>query len=429
MFLKYWSKEQYGIWILIAAIPSYLSLGEAGFATQAANEVSMAVAAGDMGRARRSLHTAWGFLVTISIVLVLAAVGAFFLIPWSHWLTLAAATANEIRWTILFLSLYSILGICLGIYRAIYRAAYKNARNSFLTTSGRLVELVAMGFTIAFSHSMVRLAVVMLLVRLVTFTFLFIDSRILSPGLCLGLQAFSVVELKRTWRPSIMFMASTLGNGIYFQGLTLLVGIKLGPTSVVVFNTTRTLTRAIVQFVTLIKYSVWPEFSYLFGNGDLVRARRLNELSFEAAWLVTFVLATGIYITAPWIIPIWTHHAVQVDTPLLVIFLASAVLNGLWFVTSGLLMGTNNHEGLTVRYLLAATFALGLGMVTVHWFGIYGVAFSMVICELLLLPYAISRTCGLLHQSVKEFLFDAVRFRAVRQMMMRYYHHWMPKAG
>ena len=429
LFLSFWSKDRYGAWLLISAIPTYLSLGEAGFATSSANEVSMAIAKGDHAKALRSLHTAWGFLVGISVVLLGLALLAFFVLPWDAWLKTSVVTGNEARWTIGLLSIYSIAGILLAIFGTIYRAAYRNARNAFLNSGARLIELAVMGMGVALTSSMATIAGLILAVRLVAFLVMYVDSRMFSPDLNLGFTGFSYAELKTSWRPSVMFMAGGLGNAFYFQGLTLLVGASLGAAAVVVFNTTRTLTRVIVQFVTMIKHSVWPEFSYLFGSGDLTRARRLNELAFEASWVASFGLAAAIFIAAPWVMPLWTHHAVQIDPLLLAIFLTSAVLNGIWFVTSGLLMGTNQHEGLTVRYLLATMLAIAFGAMSVHRLGIYGIALAMIVCELFLLPYAISRTCQLLRQPVREFIFGSIQLRGVRQATMGYYHRWRTKAG
>jgi O-antigen/teichoic acid export membrane protein len=429
LFLSFWSKERYGAWLLISAIPVYLSLGEAGFATSSANEVSMAIAQGNRARALRSLHTAWGFLAGISVVLLALTLVAFFAIPWNQWMKFSAVTSGEVRWTIFLLNLYSIAAILIGIFGTIYRAAYRFARNNIVNTGGRLAELIGMGLVLVFTHSMICVAGAMLMTRLITLMVLFIDSRIFSPNLHLGLSGFSFAELKRTWRPSMMFMANTLGSAIYIQGLTLLVGASLGPVVVVVFNTTRTLTRVIVQFVLMVKSSVWVEFSYLFGAGDINRARRLNELAFEVSGVSSVVLAAMIFLAAPWIMPLWTHHAVQVDRLLLVILLSSAVLNGIWTVTSALLMGTNQHEGITVRYLMAATLALVLGIVTVHRLGIYGIALAMVVCELVLLPYPIFKTCHLLGQPVRELLSNSIQLRAVRQMLAGYCQRWLAKAG
>jgi O-antigen/teichoic acid export membrane protein len=422
LFLCFWSKGAYGVWILVSAIPANLSVADAGLATQAGNVMSMAVASGDFEKARQSLHTAWGFLLAISIGLLLLVAITLFVLPWDHWLNFPGIVTPDLLWVLALLSSYTIMGICTGIFEPIYRTVYRNPRCVVLSTIGRLAELTVTGISVALSHSMICLASAMLATRFLTAVVMWIDSRRLSPNLHLGLSAFSLNEFKHAWRPASMFMAATLGNAFYFSGLTLLVGASLGRDAVVVFNITRTLTRSIAQFSNMVRLAVRTEFSYMFGGGDLVRARKLNELAFEVSICASLVIATGIFITAPFFLPFWTHHKVSVNSLLLVIFLTSAILNGVWNVISGLLIGINQHEGLSVRYLLAAGMTLGLAMVSVHAMGLYGVALAMVICELVLVPYAVTRTCHLLHQPVKEFLGDVFKLKAVRLAVADYQH-------
>jgi O-antigen/teichoic acid export membrane protein len=429
LFLSFWSKERYGAWILMSSVPVYLSLGEAGFATAAANEVSMAVAHGDLEQARRSLHTAWGFLVAVSAGLCGAALAGCLLLPWGAWLKFPGRDHGEVRWVLLLLSLYTVLAFSLGILGAVYRAAYRFARYALLGSAGRVLEVAAMGASLALSGSMVALAGAMLAARAATLAFQFSDSRRLSPNVRLGLSRFCWLELGRIWRPSVLFMAVTGGNALYFQGLTLLVGGMLGAGAVVVFSTTRALTRAIPQFVAMIKHSVWPEFSYLFGAGDLARARRLNALAFEVSCLASVALAAATFFLAPWILPLWTRRAVAADPLLLGCFLASAVLNGVWFVTSGLLMGVNQHQGLAVRYVLAAAFALLLAALLVPHWKLPGAAAAMIACEALLLPYAISRTCRALRCPALGLIRDSLQLRMCREALRQHAGRWFPRAG
>jgi O-antigen/teichoic acid export membrane protein len=429
LFLAFWSKERYGIWILISQIPDCLAIGDAGFATTSANEVSIAIAQGDRERALRSLQTTWGFLLAISAIISAVGIASFFLIPWSRWLTSPEISIHEIRWTVLLFIFFTIIGISMQIFRGIYRADYKNARFTALTTSGKLAEMIAMGLAVASGQSMICAISWMFIVRLVTFAVLFADARNFEVDLPLGLAAFEFEELKQSWRPSVMFMASTLGRAIYIQGLTLLVGASLGAGAVVVFNTTRTISRVIVQFVGMIQLSIWPEFSYLLGIGDFTRARRLNGLSLEVAWVGSIVLAGVLFSSASWIVPLWTHHAMKSDQRLMLIFLTSAVLNGLWSVMAGLLMGTNQHEGLTIRYVMAATASLLLGALVVHPLGVYGVGLTMIVCELALMPFVIFKTCQILSQSVKDLLLDSLQLRTLRLTLAEYYDRLLVKAA
>jgi len=420
LFLSFWSKDLYGIWILISQIPDCLAIGEAGFATSSANEISMAMAQGDRARALRSLHTTWGFLVVIGAIISALGILLFLFLPWKIWVKPSEVGIDEIRWTVLLFIFYTIAGILTQIFRGMYRADHKNARFTFITTSGKLGEMIAMGVAVVSVRSMVWAVGMMFIVRLASFAFLYLDARKFSTELPLGLSAFELADLKKSWRPSVMFMAGTLARAIYIQGLTLLVGASLGVAAVVVFNTNRTISRVIVQFVGMIQLSIWPEFSHLVGIGDFARARRLNGLSFEASWVGSVILAGMLFCAAPWILPIWTHGALEFDPRLTLIFLASAVLNGLWTVMAGLLMGTNQHEGLTIRYLIATTAGFMLAAVIVQPLGVYGVGLAMVICELLLVPFAISKTCQILKQSTEELIRQSLQLTALRATLAEY---------
>lgn len=413
LFLACWNKQRYGEWLLISAIPSYLSLADAGFATFSGNEVSMLVSKGDLAGARRSLHTAWGFLIGISLVIGIAAWAALALLPWQAWLNISLISTGSAQRAITLLCLYTVIGLWMAIYGTVYRGAYRNARYIYLANCGRLLEFGVTAICVYLSQSVVVVAAGMLCARVLTMIGLEFDSRRFADFLRVGLFEFSRKELSRTWRSSSMFMVFALGNAFYFQGLTLLAGRMLGPAAVVIFNTTRALTRVMVQFVTIIKHSVWPEFSYLFGKGELVKARRLNGLAFECAWVAVAALSGGLYLIGPWVMRLWTHGAVEINRGFLSLFLISAGLNSLWFICSGLLMGANHHEGLARRYVIATAGSLLCAIPLVYWLGIHGIAIAMILCELVLLPYTLKYTCALLDQSVSQFALDALRLRTM----------------
>ncbi len=408
LFLAFWSKQRYGEWLLVSSVPTYLALAEAGVNTASSNKVSMFVSQGNAREARVSLHTAWGFLLAVSaLLLVVSSLGAF-LLPWAGILNLSVPD-GELRWTIFILSLYTIVTLGGAIFGAVYLSAFKGPRIGFLSSVWRLLEFAATALTVINTTSFIHLALVMLTLRLGVSAMLFWDSRRISPDFRLGLSSFSLAELKSIWRPSLMFMITALGNAIYFQGLTLIVGRQLGPSAVVVFNAVRAMTRAIVQFVSIVKTTIWPEFSYLMGAGDLRRARQLNGLSFEISTVASLVLGGLVYISAPLVLEVWTHGRVPFDNLLTLLLLISAVINGIWFSTSGVLMAVNQHERISLAYVAASALSFGLSIVlAAHW-GLVGVALCMVLCEALLLPLCIRDACRVLEQSPLDLLGRAAR--------------------
>ena len=55
------------------------------------------------------------------------------------------------------------------------------------------------------------------------------------------------------------YFITPLWQAIYFQGTTLVIRVILGPESVTIFNTVRSLTRSVNQLYTMINVSVFPE--------------------------------------------------------------------------------------------------------------------------------------------------------------------------
>jgi O-antigen/teichoic acid export membrane protein len=409
LFLANWPKEHYGEWLIVSSIPTYLTLVEAGFATASANEVSMFIAEGALAKARRSLHSVWGFLLGVSLCASLVLVPLSFLPPWSALLNVTASV--ELPWVIFTLGLYSVLGLASSIFSVIYRADYAAPRFGVLTGVGRLLELGGIAICIAQSRSMLHLATVLLLIRVGVCGFMFADGWRRSPQARLGLSDFSLEEIKRIWKPSTMFLAGALGNSLYYQGLTLLVGALLGPGAVVVFNATRTVTRAIAQFATTIRHSAWPEFSYLFGARDLVRARHLTEFATEVVGAGSLALCLVLYLAAPWFMTWWTHGAVQADPQLLAVLLFGAFLNGLGSVISVPLVAANRHQQIAALYLLGSSISLLAGYGLISLLHLPGVAWAMVLCEAISLPYTLHSACRVLEYSVADLCAGVFRFR------------------
>jgi O-antigen/teichoic acid export membrane protein len=417
MFLFAWTKEQYGEWIIISSIPTYLSLAEAGFVSVSANKVSMLIADNNPEEARSVLHTACGFLLVVSGVLaVMAGLGAF-LIPWTSLLQLKHLSPQGAAIVVAYLVAYTIIGLLAGIFEVVYRAGFRNSRIVMLRNFAKLAEIAWIGLCVWTSPSMITLAAGLATLRLISFAWMFQDSFRLPGGFHLGLKSFSSTEFKEMVRPSLLFMAFPLGNAVYYQGLTLVAGALLGPAAVVVYNSTRTFTRIPVQMVTILRHSMWPEFSYLYGERNFARARSLNNLAFELTFVISIAGSVLLFLVAPWFFALWTHGAVVVPEGLLALFLVSAVLNCFWWLASGFLCAVNHHEAIAWRYLVATVISLIAAALVGRALGLYGVALAMLACEILMVPYSIRRSCQILGYAPGTLFRSMFHLNACRELL------------
>jgi len=76
VFLHFWSVPLYGNWIVLSAIPSYLSFSSVGFGSVAGNEMTMRVARADQTGALRVFQSCWWLIVGLCAGILLLLSGA-----------------------------------------------------------------------------------------------------------------------------------------------------------------------------------------------------------------------------------------------------------------------------------------------------------------------------------------------------------------
>jgi O-antigen/teichoic acid export membrane protein len=376
LFLHYWSITQYGTWLIISAVPSYLSMADVGMVTAAGNEMTMAVGRADLVAANRIFQSALFFMTLVCGGLALLAVPVGFVFS-------AAGTHNQDQ----RLALVALIGTVLltlygGLADAIFRATGRYALGTTLANLLRLGEWCGCIVGLAAVGSFFGVAVGGLAARAVGLTCLIIASGRGHHGLRWGLRDASWRHVRAMLRPAFSFMAFPLSNALNFQGMTLLVGSILGPAAVTVFGTYRTLARVAVQGTSILSYAVWTEFSLRFGRGG---SATLEKLYRKTAWLgAAFAVATGIvlYVTGPWLLRIWTHSAVHFDRPVMVLMLIYAAIGSSWHVPRVLLLSTNEHSGLAIWSVVVAAASLALADALSRVWKLEGVALSMLLSEL-----------------------------------------------
>ena len=85
------------------------------------------------------------------------------------------------------------------------------------------------------------------------------------PWISAGITHASWRRIREATRPALAFMAFPAGNALSIQGMTILIGLMLGPVAVATFNPMRTLSRFAYQILDSIKAAVWPELSAAYG--------------------------------------------------------------------------------------------------------------------------------------------------------------------
>ncbi len=404
VLFHYWSLQLNGEWMILTAIPSYLSFSNVGFGSVAGNEMTMLMARDDQDAALSVFQSCWWL-----ISLVLGLTGALMCVvlynlPVADMLHLSSVDNHDARLILFWLGLAVLLGqleqLLQSAYRCIARYSYGNMLKSGLSMAafgGQLVPVV-MGYgprTTAMAFALANIAVTLILCVMV---------RRDIPWISYGWSHASFAQIKRLTKPAIAFMGFPLGNALNLQGTLMAVGYALGPVDVAIFGTARTVSRVALQVVQMVSNTVWPELSIAFGAGNIALVRILHRRACQIALFISLSMVVVVAALGPTFLHHWTQGKVPPSTGLVCLLLLVVVCNSLWSTSSTLVAAINQHERLATLYSIATALTVVITYLAARRFGLYGAATSLLISELIMDSYVVPSSLRISHDTWGGFL-------------------------
>ena len=384
--------EEYGRWLVLASLPTWLTLANLGFGSVAANEMSMAVAALDLPRARSVFSTTLALLAVLSLLGTAIIVLLAPLIPWETMLNVSTARHSEMTAAVLWLGLAVLISFFGDVFYGCFRAARKAHQGVLLNSIRPWADLVAMIAALHYGTRFDHLALALLCSAVIFNGCYYWLSRRSMPELSCSLRLVQPARFHELFKKGIAFQAFPLGNAVLFQGNLLVVQATLGPVAVALFGTARTLIRSVNQAMDLVNQAIWPELSHLLGSGDLSRAARLHRLAVVISVTTAILSVVGLAVFGQTLYGWWTGKAIELPQYLLLLFLLPIPFNALWFTSSVVHVACNQHEGLAVRYVAATCLSVAACIFLSSYMGIEGAALSTLVVDLVLIPYVLKRS-------------------------------------
>jgi O-antigen/teichoic acid export membrane protein len=389
VFLYFWDKTLYGEWLIIIAIPSYLTFSSIGFGSVAGNEMTMLMARGEQESALRIFQSCWWFIVGICSLVVIALGAGLYFLPLAHWLQLRVITPDDAKWVIFYLGCATLFGQLEQLVQSAYTCIGRYPYGTFIKSCLSLAAFAVMMVPVVLGHGARATALAFAIANAVGTVVLCIMARHDIPWLRYGWSHARFAEVRRLAGPAVAFMGFPIGNALNLQGTLLAVGYALGPDDVVNFGTARTVSRVALQMVQMVNSTFWPELSLSYGAGKLELVRALHRRACQAALVIAAVLIVVMMTVGPWFLTHWTAHKVPPSSRLLFLLLLSVLFYSLWSTSSTLIAAINQHRRLAAYYIVATGVTLGVTYVMAREYGLLGAAGSLILSELIMDTYVL----------------------------------------
>jgi O-antigen/teichoic acid export membrane protein len=215
-----------------------------------------------------------------------------------------------------------------------------------------------------------------------------------------------LADIKAIFHKGFGYLLSPVWQAVFFQGTTFVVRIVLGPVAVTVFNTVRTLTRAVNQANAMVISSVLPELQFEIGAGNLPQARKIFRFGLMIITLIALAGMIFLFFGGPWFYEIWTRKALNPPAMMWNIFIVGILFSGIWWMSSDVLIAANKPYEFTIAGTIVAAIAVLASYVLSIHFGLTGAAIGSLILDVLLFVYVLPRSCKLIEQQLGSLIRD-----------------------
>ncbi len=383
VFIKIIGVQNYGEWILINSIVFYFTYVDLGLNRILANSMTIDVAAGKINTALRNFQKASTFILIISFLFILFDLLLFFWDYISIFVNSDFLGAETTKMIFFYLVLNAIITLNFTYLEAVFRSSDNFSYGTYLISSIDLFSRLILLGVLLFSEDLVLSVFIMSAISLSGFLITIILLKKKCIWLKIKLLVPDKIFFKEFLKPSLSYFFYEMGNSLNMQGLNIVVGTMLGPLTLSIFSTIRTMVNSVKTFVNLISHAYWPEFSRVFGRKDYPSSKKLLNQAFKINMYGTIILILFFFIFGKDIYLIWLNHSLEFNNLFFILLLINLVTYSLWDTNLYFLIASNKHSLCGIIFIVFSFLLVISSIFTIKQFGIEIIPAFTIITDIL----------------------------------------------
>lgn len=405
LFLSVWTSSQYGQWLVMISVPTYLALADGGFATAAGRDMTMRLARGDTQGARSVFQSISLLLLILSgtMLIIWALLLDYF--PIVSWLMPHDIPGTEATKTLFILMAYVAVIFQSSLLYGCYCAAGRYGDGALFIAFIQIAEFIGISIALICGGGTGLLAMAMIAVRLTGTFLMFADLRRTSEWVRPGITYAKMIHVKNLLGPSLGALTMPVSSALNLQGIRIIISVALGASFVAVFSAIRTMTRALIQPATIISKVAEPELAMAFGSGNRDLSGKIFLRSCQISIWMSLVCGMVSVVSGKYLFEKWTNHAFEFKWEAYVLLLMGAILNCIWSTLAQAAYATNRTRSIALAtFLIYGIGGILLSALFVVRLGITWVCASLLIVECLMLVLILPLMLRLVDQSLLHWV-------------------------
>ena len=404
ILLSCWGAQLYGEWLILLAIPAYLSIGDIGFAGTACKEMTILSKRSDNKEALQIFQSTWILLSFLTIGWLAITFLIVSSIHTSSWFPFKILGLVEIKTTLLLLISWAMLGFQAILLQGGFWISGYYSKAMYHNSITQLLEFFGIAAFALCGKGPVFAAFGCLCGRVIGVLLMWYSSYRLNPWLKYGKMFASFKKIRSLFVPAISSTSFPLSQALNVHGVRLIIGFILGPASLALFVPLRTLSRFSSQIAKIVNRLVEPELAMAFGRNDETLLKLLLIKSCQISIFGFILIFFLLLIFGQWLFPFWTNGKLIMQWPVFLTLVLSGLPNSILQTSLMVPQATNRHMDIALLYFVI------VGLMTclfsyfgAIYYGIIGVACSILLIDSISANIIFNKTIVLTNLNIKLF--------------------------
>jgi len=359
-FISNWGVQQYGDWLILIALPMYISLSDMGFSTSAANEMCMLAGKNRDKEVITTFVSSWYLSISLAAALSVILFLIFSLLQYTGTYKFTSITPDDARLGFILYLIYMFMTVLCASIAAVYKFAQRYSLNIYLNNTARLFESISTIILLIAKQDLTTVIAGMIVVRAIGLLCMIAIAKKIVPFFTLKPSDFSFKKIKELTSSSLNFSLFSTAVNLFPQAFVIALGSTFSSHVVVGYTMVKTLARFGFQVLNSYNNSLSVEISHLSGKKSWDKIFSLIDKS--CLYFFTFsvlYIVVGLY-SADYIFKLWSGLHLQVDPTLFFLVSATSLTQSIWMLFFSVFASSNNHGKASKIYALISFLYLAI---------------------------------------------------------------------
>lgn len=318
--LHYLGSERYGMWLTISSLIAVLSFADLGMGNGLLNRIAAAHGRNDRPSIQRYVSSGFAVLTVISLLIILAFVSFYALIPWPRFFNVQDHLARYEAGPSV-----AVFTICfaLSIPATIVQKIQAGLQESFIASSWQCVgSIVALAGVVTVTKLEMGLPWIVLafmggpLVAALSNSLVFYIRS--APDIAPRPKAFSTEAAVQTGQTGLLFLLLQIVVAAAYSSDSLVISHILGPAAVPQYAVPERMFSIVSQLIATVLTPLWPAYGEAISRSDhdWVKQTFFRSLTFSVC--LAGAVSGLVALAGPTLLRVWVGSTIQV-TPLLLV--------------------------------------------------------------------------------------------------------------